>query len=152
MPKIACKLFCIMPIHQLIQSSYIMYKILRAYLCPFNLDKTYTRYSMPISCVKDFNQGRKKFDGSNKYVFVKYVMHNCHIYFGNNVFMVLHDLGTMHRSRNRFRHRSTWRLITAPFGWVSYSRYVENFFIGNILKSIISIWLVIILILKPCTE
>ena len=63
MPKIACKLFCIMPIHQLIQSSYIMYKILRAYLCPFNLDKTYTRYSMPISCVKDFNQGRKKFDG-----------------------------------------------------------------------------------------
>ena len=65
MPKIASKLFCIIPIHQLIQSSYIMYKMLRVYLCPFNLDKTYPRYSMPLSCVKDFNQGRKKFDGCN---------------------------------------------------------------------------------------
>ena len=66
MPKIASKLFCLMPIvHQLIQSSYIMYKILRAYLCPFSLYKTYIRYSMPLSCFKDFNQGRKKFDGCN---------------------------------------------------------------------------------------
>ena len=49
--------------------------------------------------------------------------------------MVLHNLGTMHRSRNRFMHSSTWRHIRAPFGFVSKSRYVENFFLGNILKS-----------------
>ena len=55
MPKIASKLFCIIPIHQLIQSSYIINKKMEAYVCPLNLDKTYPLYLMRISCSKVFN-------------------------------------------------------------------------------------------------
>ena len=43
------------PIHQLIQLSYIISKKLKAYVCPFNLDKTYPLYLMRISCSKVFN-------------------------------------------------------------------------------------------------
>ena len=43
------------PIHQLIQSSYIINKKLKAYVCPFNFDKTYPLYLMWISCPKVFN-------------------------------------------------------------------------------------------------
>ena len=43
------------PIHQLIQSSYIINKKMEAYVCPFNLDKTYPLYLMRISCSKVFN-------------------------------------------------------------------------------------------------
>ena len=50
-------------IHQLIQSSYIISTKLKAYVCPFNLDKTYPLYLMRISCSKVLqpSSGGKKF-------------------------------------------------------------------------------------------
>ena len=45
----------VIPIHQLIQSSYIINKKLKAHVCPPNLDKTYPLYLMWISCPKVFN-------------------------------------------------------------------------------------------------
>ena len=45
----------VIPVHQLIQSSYIINKKLKAYVCPPNLDETYPLYLMRISCSKFFN-------------------------------------------------------------------------------------------------
>ena len=69
-------------IHQLIQSSYIISTKLKAYVCPFNLDKTYPLYLMRISCSKVLQPssgGKKNFDGGDdgQFTFLGYIRHIC---------------------------------------------------------------------------